>query len=89
MIAVSHLADVFWTHHVSILKPIVDIGRIGGVDFFFVLSGFLIYHVYAKNAGDWDHSLQFMKRRLIRIYPLIWFFTCLSLPVCARRRQGS
>lgn len=81
MIAVSHLSGVFWTHHVSGLKPIADIGRIGGVDFFFVLSGFLIYHVYAKYAGDWDRSLRFLKRRLIRIYPLLWFFTLLSLPV--------
>ena len=80
MIAISHLCDVYLRHGVEALAPIVEVGRIGGVDFFFVLSGFLIYRTYAKHVRNTDKAVDFLKRRLIRIYPLLWFFTLLSLP---------
>lgn len=75
MIAVSHLCDVYFQNGVEEVRPIVDIGRIGGVDFFFVLSGFLIYRAYAKHAGNLEGALEFLKRRLTRIYPLLWLLT--------------
>ena len=40
-----------------------------GVDVFFVISGFIIYHVTAKD------SPHFFTKRLIRIVPLYWFGT--------------
>ncbi|UQZ34864.1 hypothetical protein C2I18_15790 [Paenibacillus sp. PK3_47] len=54
--------------------------RTGGVDFFFVLSGFLIYFLYFKNINKGKVSL-FLKKRAVRIYPILWIFTLISLPV--------
>lgn len=45
-------------------------GRYLAVDFFFVLSGFVIAHTYgARLAGGWS-VFDFMRVRLIRFYPL-------------------
>ena len=42
------------------------------VDFFFVLSGFMITYTSIKNAGRPDKSLIFIRRRLIKIFPIYW-----------------
>lgn len=45
-------------------------GRYLAVDFFFVLSGFVLAHAYGKRLeGGWS-TLSFMRARLIRLYPL-------------------
>lgn len=45
-------------------------GRYLAVDFFFALSGFVLAHVYgARLAGGWS-TLDFLRVRLIRFYPL-------------------
>ncbi len=44
-----------------------------GVDLFFMLSGFVLYHVYARqfiNGVSAGHWRTFMRQRLLRIYPL-------------------
>jgi peptidoglycan/LPS O-acetylase OafA/YrhL len=43
-----------------------------GVDLFFVLSGFILSHVYGSTPGLWKPAgyLQFLKIRLARVYPL-------------------
>lgn len=44
-------------------------GRALSVDFFFVLSGFVLAHAYGSRlAGGWS-PLSFMRARLIRLYP--------------------
>ncbi|WP_299864538.1 acyltransferase [uncultured Hoeflea sp.] len=43
------------------------------VDFFFVLSGYVIALSYAERIGDWRQMGGFMRRRLLRIYPLHLF----------------
>lgn len=54
--------------------------RTGGVDFFFTLSGFLIHHVYASKGRGAVPARSFFRKRVVRIYPLLWTFTLLSLP---------
>ena len=46
--------------------------RTGGVDFFFVVSGFMIYYLYFKNKGNQLKAKEFLLKRLIRIFPLYW-----------------
>lgn len=41
-----------------------------GVDFFFVLSGFIIYYSHRKDLGQVDRVGRYAKRRFLRIYPL-------------------
>lgn len=51
-----------------------------GVDFFFVLSGFIIFFVHRSDIGQRDRLRPFAVKRLIRIYPLYWIVTLLLLP---------
>lgn len=82
LIAVSHLSIAFDRAGSDALGWVHQLGRVGGVDFFFVLSGFLIYRAYSGDAGV-GRGARFLRRRLLRIYPLVWIFTLLSLPIYA------
>ncbi|MBW4578144.1 MAG: glycosyltransferase [Tildeniella nuda ZEHNDER 1965/U140] len=52
-----------------------------GVDFFFVLSGFIIFFVHQADVGKRDRLKPFILKRLIRIYPLYWLITLAILPI--------
>lgn len=54
------------------------LGELGkaGVDIFFVISGFIMTVTAAKMAGP-DDAMLFMKRRVLRIYPIYWVYTTL------------
>jgi exopolysaccharide production protein ExoZ len=54
-----------------------DLGACG-VDLFFVISGFIMVYTTRTKAGGND-ALVFMTRRILRIYPLYWFWTSLLL----------
>lgn len=53
----------------------------GGVDIFFIISGFIIYHIGANLPQTWSAALDFMLRRFIRIAPVYWIFTLLMVGV--------
>ena len=40
------------------------------VDVFFIISGFVIAHVYADRMGSWRQFARFMQRRIGRLFPL-------------------
>ena len=43
-----------------------------GVDFFFVLSGFIIYYVHQWDFGKSSKVREFAIKRIVRIYPIYW-----------------
>ncbi|MCA8900556.1 MAG: acyltransferase [Hyphomonas sp.] len=45
-------------------------GRALAVDFFFVLSGFVLAHAYSERLGSGLSPFAFMRARFIRLYPL-------------------
>jgi peptidoglycan/LPS O-acetylase OafA/YrhL len=45
---------------------------IHGVDFFFVLSGFIIYHVHRHDIGRPLAAWDFVAKRCIRLFPILW-----------------
>lgn len=49
--------------------------RTGGVDFFFIVTGFMIYYLYHKHIGNPKKASEFLLKRAIRILPLYWIFT--------------
>lgn len=57
-------------------------GRVGiyGVAIFYILSGLTLYHVYAESLADNLAQLkEFFKRRVLRIFPLLWLATIISI----------
>jgi peptidoglycan/LPS O-acetylase OafA/YrhL len=45
-----------------------------GVDFFFVLSGFIILAAHAKDIGRPDRWRRYIWRRFARVYPIYWIY---------------
>ncbi|EJR71346.1 acyltransferase family protein [Bacillus cereus] len=52
-----------------------------GVDFFFVLSGFIISYIHLGDFGKKTELKPFLSKRLIRVYPVYWVVTFLYLPI--------
>jgi exopolysaccharide production protein ExoZ len=59
---------------------IFDFG-FAGVDFFFVLSGFIILHVHSDDIGQPRALGAYLLKRFCRIYPVYWVIFLLTLPV--------
>jgi len=58
------------------------VGRIGiyGVSIFYILSGLTLYHVYNEPLSKGLNEVGvFFKRRILRIYPLLWITTIASI----------
>jgi peptidoglycan/LPS O-acetylase OafA/YrhL len=60
-------------------KPFSLIDGGFGVDLFFVISGFIMYHVSADTFGQAGASREFLVRRYLRIAPLYYLATLLML----------
>lgn len=43
-----------------------------GVEFFFVLSGFIMVLVHRKDFGQPPLAVRFLRKRILRIYPIYW-----------------
>lgn len=65
--------------------PWAGVTRFGhaGVDFFFVLSGFIIFHVHGSDLGRPAALPRYAARRAVRIYPAYWAATAALLAVAA------
>ena len=61
-----------------------------GVDFFFVLSGFIILHAHWNDIGHPERILPYLKKRALRIYPayLVVFCTVLVLAFLVDNQPG-
>lgn len=60
------------------LGKFTEIGH-SGVDFFFVLSGFIIYFIHRKDIGHKSKLKPYILKRLVRIFPLFWIVFLLHL----------
>jgi len=58
---------------------VVDFG-FSGVDFFFILSGFIILTANRNNLGRAGTAGPYLVKRIIRIYPIYWFVCALLIP---------
>jgi peptidoglycan/LPS O-acetylase OafA/YrhL len=65
------LYHVFWMSHIW-ANPLIRHGALF-VDFFFVISGFVICHIYSARLGGPDDLRNFLLLRTARLYPLHLF----------------
>lgn len=49
-----------------------------GVDIFFIISGFVIASTTKNLGGGRKGALEFLSKRIVRIFPLYWFMTILA-----------
>jgi exopolysaccharide production protein ExoZ len=60
-----------------------------GVDFFFVLSGFIIFFTHGRDLGNRSRFGTYVVRRLTRIYPFFWLiFAAKMLAILAMSGYG-
>jgi len=52
-----------------------------GVDFFFVLSGFIIFYVHAKDINKPSRLAYYLFRRVTRIYPIYWVVSAMAIAI--------
>jgi peptidoglycan/LPS O-acetylase OafA/YrhL len=74
MVVLFHLNNSVWSipkYFDQPFSPLLSFGN-AGVNFFFVLSGFIIYLVHAADIGAPDRLAAFAWRRFVRVYPVYW-----------------
>lgn len=76
--------SVLFTHTFTLLLPESRLSVVpwtGGVDVFFVISGFIMTWMTLDEFGSGVAARRFLRRRIIRIVPPYWFFTFLTIAV--------
>jgi len=63
-----------------IFGTLLDVGK-AGVDIFFVISGFVMVSISNRSQNRDAKPGSFLLKRAIRIYPLYWFYTGISLVI--------
>ena len=72
--------------HATLVKSLFTFGN-AGVDFFFVLSGFIIFHVHRRDIGYPARVGHYLWRRVTRIYPMYWAVTALIILMTLLKRD--
>jgi peptidoglycan/LPS O-acetylase OafA/YrhL len=58
-----------------------------GVDFFFVLSGFIIFYIHSRDIGRPDRFWHYAGRRVTRVFPLYWLLTAAVIVQLALKKD--
>lgn len=81
LVLFSHLFRIEEKYATQTVLPDFVLAGVSGVDLFFVISGFIMVVVTEKSRAGLRRAAQFIYRRLLRIYPVYWFYTSLVLVV--------
>jgi exopolysaccharide production protein ExoZ len=76
-VAAFHLSMTMGVDRYGGVPVFTDFTRQGfrGVDFFFVLSGFIIFFAHFKDLGKPAAWKEYVYRRFVRVYPIYWLYT--------------
>jgi len=80
-VLLGHVNILFYNHFKYDWFNMGQWERTGGVDFFFIVTGFMIYYLYHKHAGVPGKTKEFILKRIIRIYPVYWLCTLILIAV--------
>ena len=54
-----------------------------GIDYFFVLSGFIILHAHSNDIGKPERLSAYLWKRFSRVYPIYWLYTAIYVSLVA------
>ncbi|PGZ98150.1 hypothetical protein COE51_12125 [Bacillus pseudomycoides] len=77
LVLTFHMSFVVNEHFNYNFLNLTKLEQIGGADYFFVLTGFMIFYVYFKDIGNKEKFRPFLIKRFIGIYPFYWIVTCI------------
>lgn len=74
LVLLFHCGVIMAQPHYGGLRPSFYSMTIGwtGVNFFFVLSGFIILHAHSKDIGQPERISVYLWKRFSRVYPIYW-----------------
>jgi len=80
MVLIGHALMEMGQQDIALIPPVFrHIPWGAGVDLFFVISGFIIFHIRPQGVHGLGVARDFLIRRIIRIAPMYWFFTFLMI----------
>lgn len=79
LVVCCHASVVIHENFSENLLSKIFIGGSSGVQFFFVLSGFIIYYIHSDDDRNIDNAKLFIKKRLLRVYPIYWIALIFTL----------
>lgn len=88
MVVLLHAANLMAVEHFSGhvgLGGFFGFGYVG-VDFFFALSGFIIAFIHFDDIGRPQQLVPYIRKRLVRIFPIYWFCLALAISVLVAGR---
>ncbi len=77
MVALLHLEPYTVNLYMGLTRYLLPFGY-SGVDLFFIISGFINYHVSADRIGKPRYALRFLIKRAIRIFPNYWLVVAVA-----------
>ncbi len=80
LVVLVHVTTFIHLNYKEVFAANSFIAGSAGVDFFFVLSGFIIWHRHARDIGHPERAISYGWRRFVRIYPAYWIVTLAILP---------
>jgi peptidoglycan/LPS O-acetylase OafA/YrhL len=90
-VVLMHAANLMRVEHFSGhigMGQVFDFGYVG-VDFFFVLSGFIITYIHHAEIGHFERIPRYLWRRFSRIFPIYWVILLLSIGVISAGRLAT
>jgi exopolysaccharide production protein ExoZ len=79
LVVLAHVnLDFEYFHNHKIFNGFFVFGH-AGVDFFFVLSGFIIFFIHSKDIAKPEQTWNFIFKRISRIYPTYWIVTIILI----------
>jgi exopolysaccharide production protein ExoZ len=81
VVALHHIAGANFKYFKITLFNGFFLSGWSGVDFFFVLSGFIITYVHLNDVINRKNLMNFIFKRFVRIYPTYWIIATIALMV--------
>lgn len=80
LVAIVHISGTMRVKYDYNFLGLSDLPKSGGVDYFFVLTGFMMFYVYQNYFGDKKFYRIFLYNRIIRLYPFYWVIAIPLIP---------